>query len=270
MPFSPATVNIPWFEEFNVEVSAISTSSTSTTVAEGSSVVETTVEPVPASLTILSVEPVKTFPPDPTVKISILSSTTFSISGIYKNVMETVHTWRDNDYVLQTSIIPPDPGTYDKIIQIVSPTIQDKPVDYKIVTTNDNVVTVTTTSNSTSIIQDITTSNGIVSATSIVQTGVSLISVIPLSPSGDGTTFTIISTDTNWVSTSTVSINQLQKEILERKYTTRDTLSINTGTETKGAVASGTYTIVVQHTSYNTVRDKILTPLIEGQPEPTE
>jgi hypothetical protein len=267
MPFSPGSATVNWYEDFDVTVNVVSTSSDFTVSVDGNSVTETLVDPVPTSLTVLSVTPEKVFPPDPTVVISITSPTTFSISGIYKNVMGTEHSWKDNDDKLQTSIIPPDPGTYKKITQVVSPPIQNKTWKYKVKATNDNVITATIFTTSTSITSDNQSILGTIPIATSVQTGTTLISVVTPPVETIGTTVTIISTNSNWVTTSTVAIDGSQKNVVERRFTETRTLRISTSTETKGAASILDFDVVVKHTTYDVVRDKILDPLAKNQPE---
>lgn len=258
---TPSTATVPWYSTFTavtVDVSTPDNSSTSTT--DSGTVTQTETAPSISTISIVSVTPEQSFPEDPTVNIAV-SATTFTISGIYKNMMGVVHSWRDNEYVLQTSIVPPASGTYDKIIEVVSPALvpDGKPWNYIVESTFDQVVTATVFTTATSVLNDSTVT---VSIPTIYAT--TLISKITNTVT-NSVTSTTITTDTTFVSTSTWDASFA----LQRTYTQRNVLNITTSTRVEGTSTTATFIMKVTHTTYDTIRDKILDQLVAGQPETT-
>ena len=269
LQLSPESETVNWYVEFSATSVSVTTGVTTTSTTEGASVTETVVEPVPASVIISSVAPVESYPPDPTVAITITSSSTFEISGVYKNMMGTSHTWRDNNYVLQTSIVPPEPGTYDKIIQVISPPLQKspgKPWKYKVDIENDQNVKRTTTTSISSVTESVSVSTA--SIGTLVVTGTSILGV-PIITTASSTGTTTITTVTSKITTSTQTVPDWI-QITRRTFTTTEITTINTGTSFENISASLTFTMYVIHDNYDIVKNNILTPLLSGQPEPAE
>lgn len=268
MPLIPESATVDWFNTFSsITVNAVVEAVSTSTEVQGNSEITTEVAPIPESLNIVSVEPVNTYPADPTVIIEI-STSSFAFSGIYKNMMGTQYKWRDLDYALQESIVPPeitpnDPK-YDKIIQVISPPIQNKPWPYTVLTTNDNLITVTTETTSSSISSPTSTSST-AALDIVVNTGTTSSSIVL--PPETATNFTKITTiiTTTETSTSTVGLVNLQS-ITTITFTVTNILTVSTSTQVVGTSTTATFTMIVQHTTYSTVKDKILIPLLDGQP----
>jgi hypothetical protein len=257
MPVFPESSTVNWFFTFTSITVSLSTSSS----VESDGVTTTVTEPIDSSLFIVSVVPEELEPPDPEVIIEITSATNFSISGVYKNMMLTQHTWIDNDGIIQSSVIPPKLGTYEKITQIDSPSIKIKPWKYIVTTSNDQTATITTSSISSTIgsptITNTTATTGTSILTGTTSSSITSTTSLPL--------FTRITTVTSITSTTTNWDGVWQNQIVS-KYAITATTEISTNTN--NALTTSTFTMFVDHDSYDVVRDRILDPLLAGQPEP--
>jgi hypothetical protein len=268
MPLNPLTATVPWYETFSVVTVDVTTPDASTTSTASDGVVtQTDVAPTSSTIVIVSVRPELEFPPEPTVIINT-GLTSFTLSGIYKNMMGTEHSWKDNNDILQTSIVPPELGTYEKIVGVVSPALQltGKPWNYIVETTFDQVVTATVTSvvSSSTVIglpvsSTVTTIIGVLTGTSIRQ---SSSAAVPVSPTSTNVIATVTSVSTT---TQNATPWPIKTETLSTVTTVRN---ITTSTIVEGTSTTSTFIMKVTHTTYNTIRDKILDPLVLGQPEP--
>ena len=266
----PEYDTVYWFVDFSASpvIVNVTTEVVTTSTTEGNVTTETTVEPISTSVFISSVVPVEAFPPEPTVTVNITSTTSFEISGVYKNMMGTVHVWRDNSYALQTSIVPPAPGTYDKIIQVISPPLQPspgKPWLYSVNLENDQNVTRTTSTVDTSLLETISV-NTVTTGTPVL-TGTSILSISTSTSSSSiyTTTTTVISK----ITTSTQTIPDWL-QITRRVFTSTETLTVASFKSLEHAVSALTFTMYVIHNNYDIVKNNILIPLLNGQPEPLE
>jgi hypothetical protein len=260
MPVSPENELVDWYSTFTSKTFVITTGTSVDSTSTGGTVETTETNPIDSSLTIISVEPENKFPPEPTVLIEITSATSFSISGIYINVMLTSHTWRDKDFNIQTSIIAPESGTYDKIIQIDSPPRQIKPWKYVVTTSNDQTSTITTSTlvlSTSTVTQNTTATSGTVILVGTTSSSITLTQPAP--PFTKITTVTtVVTTTTNWIPP------YIEKNSVTNITTA--TLTITTGSSVVNTSTTSTFIMNVRHDNYNVIRDKILEPLISGQP----
>jgi hypothetical protein len=259
MALSTESTTVIFYTDFSLEITVTPDPAPDTTT-EGGTV--TVVTPISTSLYIVSVTPLFD---EPTIITSFTQSTA-TISGVYKRIIPITQYWKDNNDNLQSGTIAPEIGTYVKFVRIDSPPLDTPSSEYDIASTYDQIVAKTTTTN-TSTFESASTSSTTTNATPVVTGSISTSIVSTNTVVANNVTSTTITTATTERITST-STDDVWKLVTTITNTTTNITNIRFGTSTLGTIINNTLTVNVEYANYSIINEKLLQPLLAGQPGP--